>query len=89
MGPGARHGMDYPLHCRELAPPQRWHPHIHCLPATEGAEIFQNDKNCRTSVEMTGKYYAARIKTALDAAAINVMRPEKKKSNEGSLTAVA
>ena len=34
-------------------------------------------KNCRTSVEMVEKYYASHIKTRLDAAAINVMRPHK------------
>jgi hypothetical protein len=45
----------------------------------EGADIYQVAKNCRTSVEMIEKYYAAHIKTSLDAAAINVMRPKKNK----------
>jgi hypothetical protein len=45
----------------------------------EGADIYQIAKNCRTSVEMIEKYYAAHIKTSLDAAAINVMRPKKNK----------
>jgi hypothetical protein len=45
----------------------------------EGADIYQIAKNCRTSVEMIEKYYAAHIKTSLDAAAINVMRPKRKK----------
>jgi len=45
----------------------------------EGADIYQIAKNCRTSVEMVEKYYAAHIKTSLDAAAINVMRPKRKK----------
>ena len=40
----------------------------------EGADIYQIAKNCRTSVEMIEKYYAAHIKTSLDAAAINVRR---------------
>jgi hypothetical protein len=54
----------------------------------EGADIYQIAKNCRTRVEMIEKY-AAHIKTSLDAAAINVMRPKKKKKlNEGSLTQV-
>lgn len=35
----------------------------------EGADIYQIAKNCRTSVEMIEKYYAAHIKTNLDAAA--------------------
>jgi hypothetical protein len=34
----------------------------------------------RTSVEMIEKYYAAHIKTQLDAAAINIMRPKKKQT---------
>jgi hypothetical protein len=41
----------------------------------EGADIYQIAKNCRTSVEMIEKFYAAHIKNTLDAAAINVMRP--------------
>ncbi|HYV98690.1 MAG TPA: phage integrase SAM-like domain-containing protein [Gemmatimonadaceae bacterium] len=50
-----------------------------CLRLMEGADIYQIAKNCRTSVEMIEKYYAAHIKTNLDAAAINVMRPKAKK----------
>ncbi|MBZ5564574.1 MAG: phage integrase SAM-like domain-containing protein [Acidobacteriia bacterium] len=49
-----------------------------CLRLMEGADIYQIAKNCRTSVEMIEKYYAARIKTNLDAAAINIMRPKPK-----------
>jgi len=45
----------------------------------EGADIYQIAKNCRTSVEMIEKYYAAYIKTNLDAAAINIMRSKPKK----------
>jgi hypothetical protein len=45
----------------------------------EGADIYQIAKNCRTSVEMIEKYYAAHIKTNLDAAAINIMRAKQKK----------
>ena len=48
----------------------------------EGADIYQIAKNCRTSVEMIEKYYAAHIKTNLDASAINVMRPKTKKETE-------
>ena len=50
-----------------------------CLRLMEGADIYQIAKNCRTSVEMIEKYYAAHIKTNLDAAAINIMRPKAKK----------
>jgi hypothetical protein len=49
----------------------------------EGADIYQIAKNCRTSVEMIEKYYAAHIKTLLDAVAINIIRPKpKKKQNQ-------
>jgi integrase len=46
-----------------------------CLRLLEGADIYQIAKNCRTSVEMIEKYYAAHLKTRLDAAAINIMKP--------------
>lgn len=46
-----------------------------CLRLTEGADIYQIAKNCRTSVEMIERHYATHIKTALDAASINVRRP--------------
>jgi len=39
-------------------------------------------KNCRISVEMIEKYYAAHIKTRLDAAAINIMRTRKNKKGK-------
>jgi len=45
-----------------------------CIRLMEGADIYQIAKNCRTSVEMIEKYYAAHLKTTLDAAAINVRR---------------
>ena len=45
-----------------------------CMRLMEGADIYQIAKNCRTSVEMIEKFYAAHIKNTLDASAINVMR---------------
>jgi integrase len=45
-----------------------------CMRLMEGADIYQIAKNCRTSVEMIEKYYAAHIRTALNAAQINVRR---------------
>lgn len=45
-----------------------------CLRLLEGADIYQVAKNCRTSVEMIENYYAAHIRTSLDASAINVRR---------------
>lgn len=40
----------------------------------EGADIYQIAKNCRTSVEMIEKHYAAHIKDRIDTRAINVRR---------------
>jgi integrase len=48
-----------------------------CMRLMEGADIYQIAKNCRTSVEMIEKFYAAHIKNTLDAAAINVLRPKQ------------
>ncbi len=55
-----------------------------CLRLMEGADIYQVAKNCRTSVEMIEKHYAAHIKNTLDAAAINVMRSKAAKAIEKS-----
>ena len=49
-----------------------------CMRLMEGADIYQVAKNCRTSVEMIEKFYAAHIKTRLDASAINVRRSDAK-----------
>lgn len=53
-----------------------------CLRLMEGADIYQIAKNCRTSVEMIEKYYAAHLKNTLDASAINVRKPKKKSKKE-------
>ena len=37
-----------------------------------------------THLEMIEKYYAAHIKTNLDAAAINIMRPKSKKTQKSA-----
>jgi hypothetical protein len=49
----------------------------------EGADVYQIANNCRTSVEMIGKYYASHLEDALDAAAISARkpRPPKRKGN--------
>lgn len=47
-----------------------------CMRLMEGADIYQIAKNCRTSVEMIEKFYAAHIKNTLDAASINVRKPK-------------
>ena len=50
-----------------------------CLRLMEGADIYQIAKNCRTSVEMIEQFYASHIKNTLDASAINVKKPRRKK----------
>jgi len=49
-----------------------------CLRLMEGADIYQIAKNCRTSVEMIEKFYAAHIKNMIDASAINVLKKKKR-----------
>lgn len=51
-----------------------------CFRLLEGADIYQIAKNCRTSVEMIEKFYAAHIATSLDASAINVRRDKPQKA---------
>lgn len=50
-----------------------------CLRLMDGADIYQIAKNCRTSVEMIEQFYASHIKNTLDASAINVKKPKRKK----------
>ena len=57
-----------------------------CFRLLEGADIYQVAKNCRTSVEMIEKHYAAHIKNMLDAGLINVRKSRKSskaKDDEG------
>ena len=54
-----------------------------CFRLMEGADIYQIAKNCRTSVEMIEKFYAAHIKTMLDATAINVRRGTIQRERRG------
>jgi integrase len=50
-----------------------------CLRLMEGADIYQIAKNCRTSVEMIEKFYAAHLKNTLDASAINIRKSKLRK----------
>jgi integrase len=52
-----------------------------CLRLMEGADVYQLAKNCRTSVEMIEKHYAAHIKNMLDAGLINVRKTKKSSKN--------
>ncbi len=52
----------------------------------EGADIYQVAKNCRTSVEIIEKHYAAHIKNVINAAAVNVRQSTgEKRGIEGKL----
>ena len=53
-----------------------------CLRLTEGADIYQVAKNCRTSVEMIEEHYAAHIANTINASAVNVMRPKAARAAE-------
>jgi hypothetical protein len=53
-----------------------------CLRLTEGADIYQVAKNCRTSVEMIEEHYAAHIANTINASAVNVMRPKAVRAAE-------
>lgn len=55
----------------------------------EGADIYQIAKNCRTSVEMIEKFYAAHIKNTLDASAINVRKKPKPRKGPSAAKAQA
>lgn len=47
-----------------------------CLRLMEGADVYQLAKNCRTSVEMIERHYAAHIKNLLDTSLINTRKPK-------------
>ena len=49
----------------------------------ERADIYQIAKNCRTTVEMIERFYAAHIKNTLDAAAINIRKQKFKPKKKG------
>ena len=48
-----------------------------CFRLLEGADIYQVAKNCRTSVEMIEKHYAAHLKDMIDTSLVNVRRPRR------------
>jgi integrase len=53
-----------------------------CMRLMEGADVYQIAKNCRTSVEMIEKFYAAHLKHTLDASAINTRRRRRRPALE-------
>lgn len=60
-----------------------------CLRLMEGADVYAIAKNCRTSVEMIEKFYAAHIKTTLDASVINARKPRRANRDRKGNRAVA
>ena len=55
--------------------PTAFATHYISMRLMEGADIYQIAKNCRTSVEMIEKFYAAHIKHMIDASAVNIRMP--------------
>jgi integrase len=49
---------------------------------SEGADVYNIAKNCRTSVEVIQTHYASHIKDLLDAASINTRRPRRRPQRE-------
>lgn len=55
-----------------------------CFRLLEGADIYQVAKNCRTSVEMIEKHYAAHLKDMIDTSLVNVRKKRKMKNPPSS-----
>ena len=53
-----------------------------CFRLLEGADIYQVAKNCRTSVEMIEKHYAAHLKDMIDTSLVNVRRERPKRKDQ-------
>lgn len=53
-----------------------------CLRLMEGADVYAVARNCRTSVEMIQKHYAAHIKNMISAASVNVRRAKPKRRQQ-------
>ena len=49
-----------------------------CERLSEGADVYQLAKNCRTSVEMIQKHYAVHIMGAIDTASVNARKPRQR-----------
>jgi len=55
-----------------------------CFRLLEGADIYQVAKNCRTSVEMIEKHYAAHLKDMIDTSLVNVRRERPKRRDDST-----
>ena len=56
-----------------------------CFRLLEGADIYQVAKNCRTSVEMIEKHYAAHLKDMIDTSLVNVRRERPKRKVQADM----
>jgi integrase len=54
-----------------------------CFRLLEGADIYQVAKNCRTSVEMIEKHYAAHLKDMIDTSLVNVRKKVQRPKDKG------
>jgi integrase len=52
-----------------------------CERLTEGADVYQLAKNCRTSVEMIQKHYAVHIMGAINTAAVNTRNTRRPRTD--------
>jgi integrase len=55
-----------------------------CFRLLEGADIYQVAKNCRTSVEMIEKHYAAHLKDMIDTSLVNVRKKMQRRQDQTS-----
>jgi integrase len=53
-----------------------------CFRLLEGADIYQVAKNCRTSVEMIEKHYAAHLKDMIDTSLVNVRKKTQRRKDQ-------
>ena len=53
-----------------------------CFRLLEGADIYQVAKNCRTSVEMIEKHYAAHLKDMIDTSLVNVRKDKSRRADK-------
>ena len=53
-----------------------------CFRLLEGADIYQVAKNCRTSVEMIEKHYAAHLKDMIDTSLVNVRKQKLRRTEK-------
>ena len=67
------HDLKFDRHGKPLTAYSLRHSYI-CFRLLEGADIYQVAKNCRTSVEMIEKHYAAHLKDMIDTSLVNVRK---------------